>query len=70
MIRLTSLLKTGAGRLTPEGAAKVLFLRQNGQTYQEIAKEMGVSVGTVRNIVKSESWKWLREEYAIMAIVR
>lgn len=63
-------LKTGAGRLTPSGAMQVIFLRNHGKTYQEIALELDVSVGTVRNVLKAESWSWLRSEYATLAVMR
>ncbi len=49
-----------AGRLTEEGVREVRARRAKGETYQSIANAMGVSVGTVYNIVKRKTWSSLK----------
>jgi DNA-binding NarL/FixJ family response regulator len=49
------LLKTAAGRLTEKGVKRILELRQAGKTYQAIAIEMNVSMGTVFNAVRGKT---------------
>ena len=58
--------KTGAGRLREAGAQRILAMRkevnpttQRIYTYQEIALSMGVSLGTVYNVVKKRTWSFL-----------
>jgi len=53
--------KTKAGRLKEAGARKILELQKAKRTYQSIAQEMGVSIGTVFNVVKARTWGWLQE---------
>lgn len=55
-------LKTPNGRLREAGARAVLERRKDGKTYQEIATEIGISIGTVYNICTGRTWAWLREE--------
>lgn len=52
--------KTPSGRLSEDGVREVRARRAAKETYQQIANEMGVSVGTVYNIMKGKTWKWLR----------
>ena len=52
--------KKVSGRLTEEGVREVRRRRAEGQTYQQIATEMGVSLGTVYNIVKKRTWGSLK----------
>lgn len=49
-----------SGRLTEDGVREVRARRANGETYQAIATAMGVSVGTVYNIVKKKTWGALK----------
>lgn len=48
-------LKTAAGRLTEKGVKRILELRRAGKTYQAIAIEMSVSMGTVFNAVRGKT---------------
>lgn len=57
-------LKTSAGRLRENGARLILQLRKDGRTYQEIAGQLAVSIGTVFNVCKGRTWSWLREDEA------
>jgi transcriptional regulator with XRE-family HTH domain len=52
--------KTPSGRLSEAGVREVRTRRAAGQTYQDIANAMGISQGTVYNIVKGKTWKWLQ----------
>jgi transposase len=54
-----STLKTPNGRLREDGARAVLAARAEGKTYQAIAEQVGVSIGTVYNICKGRTWAWL-----------
>lgn len=59
----TEIFKTPAGRLKEAGAReilrrKALFGAEN--TYQRIAHDLGVSIGTVFNVVKGKTWGWLQ----------
>lgn len=55
----TMRVKTDAGRLTEYGAQEVLRHRAEGMTYREIASALDVTVGTVYNVVRRRTWKWL-----------
>ncbi len=52
--------KKVSGRLTEDGVREVRTRRANGETYQVIAAAMGVSVGTVYNILKGKTWGKLK----------
>lgn len=55
-------LKTPSGRLREAGAREILRLRQEdpkANTYQKIAGALGVSIGTVFNVCKGNTWAWL-----------
>lgn len=52
-------MKTPTGRLREEGARKIKELRGQGQTYQEIASTLAVSMTTVYNVCKGRTWSWL-----------
>ncbi len=49
-----------SGRLTEDGVREVRTRRAKGETYQSIANAMGVSVGTVYNIMKGKTWGQLK----------
>ena len=53
--------KTVAGRLREAGAQEIIRLRSQARppTYHQIANIMGVSVGTVYNVVKKRTWAFL-----------
>lgn len=57
-------LKTPKGRLREDGARAILERRKAGATYQAIAEEFAVSIGTVYNLCKGRTWAWLRDEVA------
>ena len=59
--------KTPAGRLREFGAREILRLRdlEPKPTYQAIAMELGVSIGTVFNVVTGRTWPWLGGRKAI-----
>lgn len=48
-------LKKRNGRLREAGVRKILEEKQAGATYQKIAEMLGVSVGTVFNVVKKRT---------------
>ena len=48
-------LKRSNGRLREAGVRKILEDKKAGCTYQEIAERMGVSIGTVFNVVKKRT---------------
>jgi DNA invertase Pin-like site-specific DNA recombinase len=52
--------KKVSGRLTEDGVREVRERRAKGETYQSIASAMGVSVGTIYNIVKRKTWSQLK----------
>jgi len=60
--------KAPNGRLRESGVIRVLELRSAGGdlrgawTYERIAREVGVSLGTVYRICKGRTWKHIREE--------
>lgn len=59
---MTSLAyKTPRGKLRESGARRILELRKTGRTYQQIAEEMRVSIGTVYNICKGRTWEFLED---------
>ncbi len=49
-----------SGRLTEDGVREVRARRAKGETYQAIASVMGVSVGTIYNIIKRKTWGSLK----------
>lgn len=54
-------LKTPGGRLREVGARYILAERAKGRTYRDIANELDVSQGTVRNTCKGYTWTWLKD---------
>lgn len=60
----TKELKTPAGRLREAGARRILAMRAQDPkpTYQQIAYELEVSIGTVFNVCKGRTWSWLGGE--------
>lgn len=52
-------LKSPAGRLTEDGVREIRRLRTEGQTYQQIANRLNVSIGTVYNVCTKKTWGWL-----------
>lgn len=52
--------KTPAGRLKEAGAREIIRRKTAGDTYQKIAQDLGVSIGTVFNVVKGNTWSWLQ----------
>lgn len=57
---MASNMKTPVGRLTQEGVREVRARRERGETYQQIANAVGLTVGSVYNIVKGKTWRWLK----------
>lgn len=55
--------KSPRGRLREEGARRILELRDAGRTLQSIATELGVSIGTVYNVVHGKTHTFIRDEY-------
>jgi hypothetical protein len=53
--------KTPQGRLRETGARRVLELRAEHWTYEKIARELGVSLGTVFRICTGRTWQFLKE---------
>lgn len=51
--------KTPAGRLKEEGAREILRRKAAGETYQHIAENLKVSIGTVFNVCKRNTWGWI-----------
>lgn len=55
--------KTPGGRLREAGAREILRRKALGgkaNTYQRIAQDLDVSVGTVFNVVTGRTWGWLQ----------
>ena len=46
-------------RLTEAGVQEILRLRGEGKTYQQVASCLGITTGTVYNVCKGRTWKWL-----------
>ncbi len=59
------LYKTPAGRLREAGAREILARRraEPKPTYQQIAHDMKVSIGTVFNVCRARTWSWLGGEF-------
>lgn len=57
-------LKTEIGRLREAGARRILALRAEKKTYQQIAVELGVSIGTVANVIRGRTWSFLQDSPA------
>lgn len=53
-------LKAPNGRLREDTVREIRNLRAAGQTYQAIAEKCGISIGTVYNICKGNTWGWLK----------
>jgi len=54
-------LKSPTGRLREHGARRIIELRRQGQTYQEIAATLSVSISTVYNVCKGRTWAFLNQ---------
>lgn len=54
-------LKAPNGRLREDTVRRIRAMRGEGKTYQQIAIETEVSIGTVYNIVKGNTWSWLKD---------
>ena len=52
--------KTPAGRLREEAVREIRERRAKGDTYQKIANDYGVSLGTIYNVCKGKTWGWLK----------
>lgn len=51
--------KTKSGRLSEESVKDIRERLERKETYHSIANTHGVSIGTVYNIAKKRTWKWL-----------
>ena len=54
--------KTDKNRLREAGAIRIHELVESGMTYQATAAAVGVSMGTVYNVVHGITWGFLLEE--------
>lgn len=52
--------KTPSGRLRESGVREIRERRAKGEKLQSIATAMGVSLGTVWNVVNGKTWAWLK----------
>ena len=49
-------------KLNNESAKKIIELRRSGFQYKEIAKELGVHLVTVADVIKGKTWKHITKE--------
>lgn len=54
--------KAPNGRLREEGVHEIRRRRDAGETLQAIATSLGLSIGTVFNVVKKKTWNWLPDK--------
>lgn len=54
--------KSSKNRLREAGAHRVHELCESGMTYQQVAAELGVSMGTVYNIKNGITWGFVKAE--------
>jgi hypothetical protein len=55
-------LKAPNGRLREAGAVRIHQMREAGKTYQEIAEEMKISIGTVYNVMNGRTWAFVKAD--------
>lgn len=62
-----AILKTGNGkfqrRLTTTDVAEVWILTQEGAKRKQLAKRLGLSEWTVRDIQQKRTWRWLTDKF-------
>lgn len=63
-IPLSDVYKAPNGRLREAGAHRIHELCENGNTYQQVAEVLEISIGTVYNVRTGKTWGFVKEERA------